>query len=400
MTEPILKHETEDKPQLRVPEDNAGEAVLIDRATPQSGSTWGDIKAAPAEKSPVANNDLPNQQTSSAMPKRSPVRSRFQPHVETPASQDPMTQGKPGLKMLKLFMFAFLAFCSCCIFYLPYLLFGPKAPVEIPVLPNNNKLAIGSLAKARAPLTLEFEKPIPLSGLTVEQIKALRSKYVEKHEQLLATKYEPSILTFAKLRDKLPWVPLRNAGDGPSLEDLNAPSLEGITIANPYLLAFPAWSIEEIWSTTGKATDEELMPLPNKISWDPKQATVEATYDFTNWAKRYAAIGGTAPEKDLQKVLLEDVNAGDMGYNWKQVLVRDAEGQVKDITSKAFSGERVGQYLHARDVLGNTNNLCRFNGPFIDNIQIEPNTDVIVKFWKTKPTLNQPAEATAIWHIR
>lgn len=271
-----------------------------------------------------------------------------------------------------------------------------------PAIENPNKLAIGKHSLYNEKLNLAINPAFCLNGKTREAIISLRRKYVEEHKTLLLNPYRPDNAVFGGIVDKRPWWGMKGLYlhlQGP--EATVGPSLESISIANPYCLVgiivedAPDWK-RAIISNSDKIKDFPYVCMPEDLQWFPHLSKMEVTYNLTSYAERIRELEHASPDKANCKFHVDNCyyNARDLGFNYLSSKFEPSLGT--EISQDVVPNTQI---LHGGHACGiPCNNLG--DGNSFNNYDVKPPCDERIFLWRKRPLANVAPDITCLIHFK
>lgn len=221
-----------------------------------------------------------------------------------------------------------------------------------------------------------------LSGLTRAEIYDKRIKYVKNSIifSKLNNDYYPREEVY-NVVDYLPWISAYEVAkngvkDNPDI-GVGA-SRHSIFVNNPELLMgfiIPDYNRGK----DRKDFDEVDYMLPTKITWDEKNKTIKAYFDFSSYFKKHYYFRGSP-------FYLDETNARDMGYDW--ILCDDKKrvifSSVDNISKMPYKMRGYYHRGYGCRLESGCNNYSPHQSSFDFKI-MDSDSYMRFKFWKKKP---------------
>ncbi|MCL4457769.1 MAG: hypothetical protein M1147_10745 [Nitrospirae bacterium] len=256
---------------------------------------------------------------------------------------------------------------------------------------NINALSINNLAKEEM-LEIELQPVTELDFKSKAEVLKLRTEAVYKHSHLILGDYKPSEPIFGQMEDCAPWwgvLGMSYYGNGE--KSIEGPSLQSISILNPYLLVVPdfyfGWSPAQVSIAEVGRAEYPTHCEPRSLRWYPKLKHAEAVYEAS-----------CARLSSNSAISLMAYNARDFNLNYIYVSYKDSRNIFKQ--NPPTEPYLNPQFIHRGSSCGypgGCNNLSPSTPP-IDNIKIiNWPAQVVVWFWKDRPSsVEMPPDMTFI----
>jgi len=241
-----------------------------------------------------------------------------------------------------------------------------------------NQLAIGDFASEEE-IDINLNSVMDLDFMSKSEVYDLRTDAVYQYPELIEGDYIPSRTVFGQIEDGRPWWGTMGASYGRGNDSIEGPSMQSVSILNPYLLAVPDLIIS--WNMA-VVPEEELgsdkFPVycePYDLRWYPALKKAEVHY-----SKECAQLSYK------QKFSFLFYNARDFNLKYVYVSYDNSTNISKDIQPNAPVA--IKHYIHRGGSCGypgGCNNVSPSTPP-TDDISITGwPAKAVVWFWKDKP---------------
>ncbi len=229
---------------------------------------------------------------------------------------------------------------------------------------------------------IPLRKMSPLSGLSKDEIYQKRIKYVKNSIVFskLNKDYYPRQEVY-NVVDFLPWISAyevakNGVNDNPNIGV--GDSRHSIFVNNPEVLM--GFIIPDYNRGKNREDFDEVdYMLPARVTWDEKNKTIRAYFDFNSYFKKHYYFRGSP-------FYLDETNARDMGYDW--VLCENKEKIVfSSVNSMARVPYQMRGYYHLGygcKLEGGCNNYSPHQQNMVFKI-MDSDSYMRLKLWKKKP---------------
>lgn len=265
----------------------------------------------------------------------------------------------------------------------------------------SNRMLLGDEATVKGPYRISLEKPQELDGLSYVQVLRKRVDAVDKHAALLASPYAPSDGIYGMIRGGRPWWgTIGYFYFGPGSRSADGPSEEARFLLNPFLLVNVDFMGLSIWNPRSFAWDDNRIgedelrdgsvPLycaPTSVTWWPERRRASVTYGLSRWMQDVAPWLASSIDLSMTDLLLQPINARDMGFNFLFVSLNDSH----NVSQRGHSNEvvRIRSFVHLGKNCGHPRG-CNNASPYqrqLHGIQIRAlPARLELRLWRERPT--------------
>ncbi len=268
---------------------------------------------------------------------------------------------------------------------------------------NHNRLLLGESAPEGV-MAIPLVPAPELDGLSADAVRDLRRRAVQRHPELLATGYQPSVAVYGAIRDGLPWNGIKGQfvfGHG---EDAHrGPSEEGRFIANPLLLAGAEFSAlgalnpDFVWQKEALTSRTQFVMPAHSLRISAQNRIGVVRYALGNWYNDLWEDATGLPQFPIP-FRIKAQNARDLGFNY--VALDQPRSFAISARAEDFKVTRLAAYIRSTPECGLPEG-CN-NQPSTEfRLEIQQTPAILtLRFWiEAPPNAQAEADMSFVIHL-